>query len=85
MDKDQLIERLYTKVRIQEAQLARKDEQIEVLTRRMDKLVEMICEEVGEGRKGVALEVLCKFVEKAERRQRNGQWRGRPSGNESRL
>jgi uncharacterized coiled-coil protein SlyX len=46
MNKDQLIERLYAKIRTQEGQLARKQEQIDALTRRVDKLVEMICERV---------------------------------------
>ena len=46
MDKDQLIERLYAKVRAQELQLTRKQEQIEALTRKVDKLVELVCEGV---------------------------------------
>lgn len=46
MDKDQLIERLYAKVRAQELQLTRKQQQIEALTRRVDKLVELVCEGV---------------------------------------
>jgi uncharacterized coiled-coil protein SlyX len=45
MDKDQVIERLYAKVRAQETQLARKDEQISALTRRVEKLVELICDQ----------------------------------------
>ncbi|KAL3095419.1 hypothetical protein niasHS_007518 [Heterodera schachtii] len=46
LDKDQLVERLYAKVREQEAQLRKKDEQIEALSRKVEKLVELVCEEM---------------------------------------
>uniref|UniRef100_A0A914H8N9 CH-like domain-containing protein n=1 Tax=Globodera rostochiensis TaxID=31243 RepID=A0A914H8N9_GLORO len=45
LDQGQLVEKLYAKVREQETQLRKKDEQIEALSRKVDKLLEMVCEE----------------------------------------